>query len=89
MGYYINRPDGAPRGKVDYLLSLGAEEVSVATADSKVETHGVIVVVDNGMFEAAGYAFSRKEFECFTSIHDGRSKRFFVMDREVAEREAK
>lgn len=46
----------------------------------------VIVVVDNGFFEAAGYAFDKREFEAFTLPHDHRHKEFLVMDKELAER---
>lgn len=89
MGRYINRPDGAPRGKVEYLNKLGAREVTQETAREAVELHGVIVLVDNGLFEAAGYAYSPAEFAAFISPDDPRPKRFFILPRDVAEREAK
>ena len=89
MGRYINRPDGAPRGKVEYLLELGAKEVDPLLAEESVEGAGVIVLVDNGLFEAAGYAYSPAEFAAFIRPDDPRPKRFFILPRDVAEREAK
>ena len=45
----------------------------------------VIVVVDNGFFEAAAYAYSQAEFEAFIQLTDKRPKKFVIIDRKIAE----
>jgi len=83
MGYYIQGP---AKGKAKMLLDEedaflleGLEQAREAFA----EGFGVICVVDNGPFEAAGFAFSQNELEVF--IHpDGRPKTWLAMDLERA-----
>ncbi len=45
---------------------------------------GVIVVVDNGFFEAAGFAYDLKEFDEFTRPQDMRRKNFVAIERDLA-----
>jgi len=47
---------------------------------------GVIVVVDNGPFEAAAFAYSQREFDEFVSDRDPRPRQFVILDRAVAEK---
>jgi len=86
MGYYIQAPSN--HGKANYLVEKhGAEIVG---RDSNVpawdEDRAIICVVDNGGFEAAGYAFSPRELEDFASPDLGlqRDRIWLKMDRALA-----
>ncbi len=46
----------------------------------KSKDKAIICVVDNGPFEAAGFAYSQRELDFF-SIPDGRPRTWVVMDR--------
>jgi hypothetical protein len=76
MGYYINtRSDGTPlnpKGKVHDLVMDGAEIVNAEFQPN------LICVVDNGLFEAAGYCYSEDEFRAFTDPTDHRPKVWLV-----------
>jgi hypothetical protein len=88
MGYYLNYTrmnEPLPAiGKANILArSSGVEEISQPKSyDSVPSDKAIICVVNNGMFEAAGYAFCKEEFEVFTRP-DGRSKRWFLMDKQL------
>ena len=87
MGRYIQGP---AKGKVGHIVeNLGGLIVSQNEASKEIDSDdlAVICVVDNGPFEAAGYCFSRQEFEVFTRPGDNRPKTFLVMDKETAEKE--
>lgn len=85
MGYYINKTskgDELPsNGKVLALLADGAK------LTSPIWQENLICVVENGYFDAAGYAFSEKEFEHFNSSTDQRPKTWMThpMAKELAE----
>ena len=49
-------------------------------------THGLVVVIDNGFFEAVAFCYNANERAAFTSFGDYRPKQFLVMDRKLAER---
>lgn len=76
MGYYINSTSkGVPLpkcNKADYLILDGAKEVKAEFQPN------LICVVENGFFDAAGYAFNKDEFEVFNDPGDYRSKRWLV-----------
>lgn len=79
MGYYINEmPNGDPlphKGKADKLLTIeGAEETKVPTEWND----NIVCVVDNVIFEAAGYAFCKEELAVFARP-DGRPKRWLYV----------
>ena len=89
MGFYIQGPT---LGKAEHIVdNLGGtpatqEEATAAMNDS---TKGVIVVVNNqGVFEAAAFAFNQKEFDDFVDPSDPRPKKFVIMDRAKAEEES-
>lgn len=86
MGYYINTD--APFMKGLYIVSNhGGKFVSKDEAQRAMdEGKGVVAVVDNGFFEAAGFCFNQQEFEAFTQPTDHRRKQFVVMDRQLAEK---
>lgn len=80
MGFYINDINGEGIGvsfeqKCENLQKHGAEEVS---GDEFKEN--LVVVVDNGLFAAAGYAFSEREYEVFCDPNGRRTKWFVVPD---------
>ena len=80
MGKYINQDSknnaigNSYQQKVNALIADGAEVLD----PSKVEFQpNLVCVVNNGMFAAAGYAYSKGEFDAFNSP-DGRSKTWLV-----------
>ena len=84
MGYYIEI--GGPQGKTAALVRQHqAQIVDQQTASRVIDdpTKGVIVIMHNAMFEAAGFAYNRAEFESFTQW---RIKEFVVLDRAQAEK---
>lgn len=87
MGYYIQGPT---TGKADYLLAEHPDfrevtwsEAAVARAMNDV---AVVVVVENGPFDAAAFAFSDDEFLEFTQVTDPRPKRFLLGPKDVVEK---
>lgn len=85
MDYYIEAP--VLHGKAQYLAqAYDAELLDAAPAsyDAIPETKGLVVVVDNGIFEAAVFCYSEAEFAAFTAS-DPRPRTFVLMDRKVAE----
>lgn len=88
MGYYIESFDGRPHGKAlaiirDYeAIRVTLDEAKEAIKDP---AKGVIVVVRNGAFEAAAFAYDQREFDAFIDLDDSRTKEFLVLPRKVAE----
>lgn len=88
MGYYIECEH--PVGKAMQICrDHGAERSTWAECREVVQNatsdKAVIVVVNNGMFEAAGFAFDVDEFKAFTLPDDERPRSFLIMDRKKAE----
>lgn len=82
MGYYIET--GHLHHKADDIIrEYGAVEVTQAQAKLIVNTQtdecAVIVVVENGPFDAAAFAFDAAEFDAFTYPSDTRPKRFLTL----------
>ncbi len=86
MGYYINKGLDA-RDKALALVELyEAKEIQQPEKfDDIANDKAIIVVIDNGGFEAAGYCYSEREFADFTNPRDPRQKTFLVMDKKLAE----
>jgi hypothetical protein len=86
MGYYIETKHN--KGKAGEIAStyngkiVTQSQARLAMGDNSL---GVIVVINNYIFEAAGFAFDMKEFEDFTLLNDLRSKTFVVIPRNIAE----
>lgn len=76
MGRYINetsKGEPLPRtGKANALINDGAKIVQ----PNKFQEN-LICVIENGFFDAAGYAFSENEFKAFKHP-DGRNKIWLV-----------
>lgn len=85
MGYYIETPGTI--GKANYIAqNYGGIVVTQSVAQSAIAdaAKGVIVIVSNGMFEAAAFAYNQSEFDAFTQSDDHRPRTFLVMDRQLA-----
>lgn len=75
MGRYLNQNSkgGLPAvGKYEALIADGG-----IPDDGKVFKENLVCVVENGPFDAAGYAYSEREFEAM-SYPDGRRKKWLV-----------
>lgn len=71
MGYYIE--GRTVKGKAQYIVDeLGGEIVPRPALFADVpEGKALICVVDNGLFEAAGFACDEREFEAFAAEDTG------------------
>lgn len=77
MGAYINPSDKTK----EVWLTENATEIpngSTITFDGLPEGQLPVCLVDNGLFTAAGIAFSPRELEAFTGPDDDRPKRFYL-----------
>ena len=78
MGYYVNEDS---TGK--HIGTSFEEKVKALLNDGGVQVNGekfepnLICVVDNGIFAAAGYAYSEQEYQVFKNP-DGRNKTWIV-----------
>lgn len=84
MGYYIQTDHIREKGM--YLVRHhGGQIIAKPEKLSDIpEGKALIVVVDNGPFEAAALAYNQDEFEAFIQPSDHRPKTFVVMDKELA-----
>ena len=83
MGFYIET--GSSTGKAKFIVdNYSGKEDSFVEAIRISETHnrekGVIIVVNNGPFEAAAFAFNHNEFLAFHNSDDNRPKQYVIMD---------
>lgn len=86
MGYYIETSKN--HGKAEDIANAYSGKVHALPPDYDAETakgNGIIVVMDNGPFEAAGFAYSPEEYASFLR-HDGRRRQYVTLPRDVAER---
>ena len=81
MGYYINHNSNGVSlpacDKADYLILDGGAEIS----KPKQWVPNLVCVVENGMFDAAGYVYSEDELRAFTNPYDHRPKRWIIYPR--------
>jgi hypothetical protein len=85
MGYYINTPDN--KGKTSYICNVyGGELIPFAPKSFSdiPRDKALIVIVDNGLFEAAGYAYSENEFKVFTDPRETRYRDYVLIDLALA-----
>lgn len=84
MGFYI--PALYPKDKAKQIQSrYGGVILSRKPQFADIPQHrALIVVVDNGPFEAAGLAFSEDELDAFTREDDERHKEFVLLDKKLA-----
>jgi len=80
MGFYINQNSKGvllpPINKADYLILDGGKEIP----QPKEWIENLVCVVENGMFDAAGYVYSKQEFEDWTYKEDNRPKRWIIYE---------
>ena len=83
MGFYL-QSDGRPKGKAQYFVEhYGAKILpNVPKWEDVPEAEAVVCIVDNGSFEAAGYAYSKKELDEFAD-EDGRPRTWLLMNKEL------
>ena len=89
MGYYIQGPN---KGKAQFLVEqYGAKFLSALDIPYEYSSipgdKAVIVVIDNGSFEAAALCYSNGEFEelvNFDIVDDPRPRKILMMDKELA-----
>ena len=78
MGYYINQNlNGTqlpPKHKADYLLLDGGVEIK----EPKIFVQGLICVIENPTFDAAGFIYSEEELRAFSDPEDIRPKRWII-----------
>lgn len=86
MGFYLQGPT---LGKADYLLAEHTDFREVTCSEAAVaramNDNAVVVIVENGPFDAAAFAFSDDEFEDFTQANDLRPKRFLLGPKDLVE----
>lgn len=84
MGFYIQVPNNF--NKAQQLKELyDGEIISKPKSLSEIpQDKALIVVLRNFGFEAAGLAYSEKEFKEFTSPDDTRPKYFVLLDKKLA-----
>jgi hypothetical protein len=84
MGYYIQTRSN--KGKADIIIAeMGGVEIPQPKSFEEIPADkALIVVLDNGLFEAAGLAYDPTEFRAFTMLDDYRPKRFVLLNRDVA-----
>lgn len=86
MGFYIET--GGSVGKAEAIIEkYNAKQVTQDEARKAIAAgKGVICVVKNAWFEAAGFCFDDNEFGQFTEPDDHRPRTWLVMDRHEAEK---
>ncbi len=87
MGYYIEVPNN--KGKAQQLVDLHGARIldkQPVFTDAKPD-EAIICVLDNGPWEAAGFAYNEREFEEFAApdmIGRQRPRTWLIMDRAKA-----
>ena len=76
MGFYVNPPNETKEA----FLSREGLEVPKADWDKVPKDSIPVVLINNGMFAAAGIAFSQREYGEFTA-NDGRPKKIFIVKK--------
>ncbi len=88
MGFYLEAKDGSPKFKADLLIKetgCGEWEGDPNLLDFhalRVRKIVPIVVISNFLFDAAGIAYSEREYREFTDPRDHRPKRILLMQEE-------
>jgi len=85
MGYYIQTSGthGKAREIAEKFDGQVVDELAAGMAMMDKDK-AVIVVVNNGPFEAAAFAYNDEEFKEFTRLNDPRPRKFVVMYRQTA-----
>lgn len=83
MGYYIEVPENKDKAQQIVELHGGRIVSGPPSFEDITPEEAIICVVDNGPFEAAGFAYNQAELLVF-SHHDGRPKTWVIMNRQIA-----
>jgi len=87
MGYYINTP--MVLGKAGYLKQMyGAKEIECPGSlnEISVEGMGLVCVIENPMFDAAGYIYDDNELRRAKPTHtDKRKRTWLIFDKQKVE----
>lgn len=84
MGFYIEVPINLMKAEWIVGMHKGAKIIPQPEKFSDIpEGKFLIIVVNNGPFEAAAVAYSESEFKEFTDTSDDRPKKFLLLDRET------
>lgn len=81
MGRYIDKINGYPapaKGKVNFIEKHIAGVKNLGSETPERFCQNLVCVMDNGAFEAAGYAFNEREFQAFARP-DGRHKTWLIV----------
>jgi hypothetical protein len=85
MGYYIQTGTSHDKAKLIAERHNGTRILHAPKRYEDIpEGKALIVVVDNGPFEAAAFAFNESEFECFTDPTDPRPVQYVLIPLETA-----
>jgi hypothetical protein len=84
MGFYIDT--FCNQGKADELVKRhGAIKIATPKSFNDIPVDkGLICVVENGFFDAAGLCYDESEFKAFV-FPDGRRKQWLLMNKGLAE----
>jgi hypothetical protein len=86
MGYYIETGTVKDKARIIAERYNGLIVPKPPSYEVVPEDTAIIVVLDNGPFKAAGFAYSKQEFEEFTDPNDGRRKTFVLIDKALAKK---
>jgi len=90
LGYYIQTPGQTHNKALSIAMNYDGEFIHKPNKFTDIpEGKALIVVVDNGAFEAAALAYSEQEFEEFTNSTDTRHKDYVLLDKPTAYRLAR
>lgn len=86
MGYYIEVEKNLDKAS-QIMGKYGATQIDKPTKFSDIPNdRALICVVNNGMFEAAGYCYDSQEYSEFSDPSDNRPKQWLLMDLELAKK---
>lgn len=88
MGFYVERSDRASFGKAEGIASEHGGSTTRDPAEARAALDagkGVLVVISNATFEAAGFVPDADEWVRFHPPGDGRTREYVIMDRKIAE----
>lgn len=87
MGYYIQTSKHFSKAE-EIAQKYNGEIVQFAEAERAIDdpTKGVICVVRNPYFEAAGFCFNKKEFKRLAPPRDQRPRQWVIINRYLAEK---
>lgn len=88
MGYYLKT--SGTHGKAQEIANrFGGEILPKPPASYAEIPEGLtlIVVVNNGLFEAAAFCYDEAEFRNFTHVSESRPRQYVLILRETAEAE--